>query len=147
MNLSDLYQAELPTESREFIVMRSDYTPSENKIRLIDPASDKAAKAAFMFDSAIKRKLKKYEAENERLLAECKEAGDFLEYNVGFEFKCQELRDAFCHEVVEGWDFDDEFTPENLQSALDGFRSPVLASLQRQIIDAFRAQSVAWAKK
>lgn len=147
MKLSDLYKAEIPTEDRSFVVRRSDFSESENRITLVDPASDKAAKAAFMFDSAIKRRMKKYEEANKDLIAECQEAGDFSEYNVGFDFMCQDLRDAFCLEIVEGWDFDDEFTPENVQAALDAFRAPVLVSLQRQIIDAFRRMTREHAKK
>jgi sugar phosphate isomerase/epimerase len=147
MKLSDLYAAEIAQEDRAFVVLRSDFSPSENRITLVDPAGEKAAKAAFMFDAAIRRKVKKYEESHKELQAECEEAGDFLEYNLGLELECKTLRDAFCHEIVEGWDFSDEFTPENLQAALDAFRAPVLASLQRQIINQFRAMNEAHSGK
>ena len=147
MKLSDLYAAETPTDSRTFSVLRSDFTDSGHKITLIDPTGDKAAKAAFMFDAAIKRRMKRYEADSADLLKECEEAGDYSQFNVGFDFICQDLRDAFCREVVEGWDFDDDFSEANLQSAIDSFRAPALVSLQRQIIDAFRRIGTERAKK
>lgn len=147
MNLSELYHAEIPTESRRFEVIRSDGSLSGHHITLVDPVGAKAAKAAFMFDSALARRAKKYESENAELLEQCKEAGDFTEYNLGFDLYCQDLRDAFALEVVESWDFDNEFTTDALKAAIEGFRAPLLLGLQRQIIDAFRRVVAEEAKK
>lgn len=147
MNLSDLYQKETAPESRKFEVIRSDGTPSGHHITLINPSSAKAASVAFMFDSALNRRMKKYEEEKKALREECEAAANFSEYNIGFEMACQDLRDAFAMEVVDGWDFDNEFTPEALKAAIDGYRSPVLFSLQRQIINAYRDMVEAQAKK
>lgn len=147
MNLSDLYQKETAPESRKFEVIRSDGTQSGHHITLIDPSSAKAASVAFMFDSSLNRRMKKYEEEKKALRDECEAAVNFSEYNIGFEMACQDLRDAFAMEVVDSWDFDNEFTPEALKAAIDGYRSPVLFSLQRQIINAYRDMVEAQAKK
>lgn len=147
MNLKDLYSAEVAAESRQFEVLRSDGSLSGHHITLIDPTSAKAANIAFMFEAASDRRAKKYNAEQKELLEECRVAENFSEFNLGFELACQDLRDAFALEVVEGWDFDNEFSQEALKGAIEAYRAPVLISLQRQIVNAYHDMVTSQAKK
>ena len=147
MNLSDLYQASVGESDRKFEVLRSDGAESGHHITLIDPASDKAAKAVFMLGAAEREKLEKFKADNAELESDCKEIGNYTAFNLNFEACCQDLRDAFCLEIVEGWGFENEFSRDELLKAIKNYRAPYLLSLQRQIITAFTDASNAHAKK
>lgn len=147
MKLEDLCAKEVAKDERTFEVLRSDMTLSGGHITLIDPFGEKSSKASYLFNNAIKRRLEKYEVANTELLNHCKEIGDYSRYNIEFTSSCKDLRDAFCHEIVEGWDFDDEFTSERLQAALNAFRAPQFISLQEQIISRFNKLAEERAKK
>lgn len=147
MKLSELYKAALPADNRKFEVTRSDGSPSGHFITLIDPASDKAAQAVFMLSVAESDRMAAYEAANEELKADCEASGSFVAYNLGFAAACQDLRDAFAVEVVEGWDFDNKFSEKELVKTIEAFRSPFAMSLQRQIIAAFNRISAEHSKK
>ncbi len=139
MNLSELYNKEVDATDRRIEVLRSDVSPSGHFITLKDPLNAEASRLVFMFDQACLSRAEPFETDNKEMLARCVEIENHTEYNLAFEAHCQDLRDAFAVELVEGWDFDNEFTVDALKEAIAGFRSPMLFSLERQIIDGFRA--------
>lgn len=147
MKLSELYKASLPQDDRKFEVLRSDGTPSGHFITLVDPASSKAADAVFMREVAEGGMYSIYAEKNKELLKESEDNKNYTAFNVGFETFCEEIRDAFAVEVVEDWDFDNEFSKEELINAISSFRSPMLFSLQRQIINKFDQASKEHKKK
>lgn len=147
MNLESLYKQAVETDSRKFEVMKSDGMLSGHHITLIDPFGGKAARLTHMFDRAIAAKAAAFETDNPGLLESCKQAEDFTEYNLKFEEACQDVRDAFACELVESWDFDNEFNQEALSGAIKAFRFPLVFSLERQIINAYRNLLSEHAKK
>lgn len=147
MKLQDLYKKSVEQDGRTFEVIKSDGTMSGNHITLVDPFSAKAAKLTHMFDHMVGARMKEFEKTNVDLLESCKEAGDYTDYNLSLESSCQDLRDAFACELVESWDFDDELTPENIKTAVEYFRFPLIFSLERQVINAFKNVSTTHAKK
>ena len=147
MKLSDLYKASIAASERQFEVRKSDGSLSGHHITLIDPFSEKATKAGFMYGRELAKRAEEFNEKNKELLAQCEEAKDFTEFNVNFHSHCQDLHDAYCMEIVECWDFDNKFTEKALKEAITGFRYPIIFSLDRQILSAFEELSKGRAKK
>lgn len=147
MNLSELCRQAVETDSRKVEVVKSDGTMSGHHLVLIDPFGAQAAKLTHMFDRAVAVKAAEFEKDNKDLLEASTKAKDFTEYNLKFEAHCQDLRDAFACELVESWDFDNEFSAESLKTAIKAYRFPLIFSLERQIINAFRNIMAEHAKK
>lgn len=142
MNISELYEKEVEQKDRQFEVLRSNGDKSGHHITLkpvnsesVELAAGKYRRIMAMFDESFKEK-------NKALYDESEKSGDFYEYNYRVNKELAVIRNAVCLELVEGWDFDNEFSIKELENALAGF-----PGLGEQIWDAYIAALVAYQKK
>lgn len=130
MKLADLLkQAE--TQSHKVPVMIGD-EPSGNHLMLKAIGSDETNLALTRYHRLLKLFDERFEKDNAELKAECEAAKDFGEYNIKHNIEVLKLHKAFALELVDGWDFDDEFSADTLSQLLD-----VMPSLAMQIRDEF----------
>lgn len=117
MNIADLFNA-ATSSSNSFEVLKSDGTQSGHRITLKAHTDKDVILAAARYNRVRSLLLKRFDDENSELLSECKEAEDFTEYKFKREFAQQELLQAFAVEVVEGWDFDNQFSKHELMNVM-----------------------------
>lgn len=130
MKLADLLkQAE--SAGRKVPVMVGD-EPSGNHLMLKPVGSDETNLALTRYHRLLKLFDERFEKDNAELKAECEAAKDFGEYNIKHNIEVLKLHKAFALELVDGWDFDDEFSANTLSQLLD-----VMPSLALQIRDEF----------
>ena len=130
MKLADLLkQAE--NQAHKVAVMIGD-EPSGNYLTLKSVGSDDTNLALTRYHRLLKLFDERFEKDNAELKAECEAAKDFGEYNIKHNIEVSKLHKAFSVELVDGWDFDDEFSADTLSQLLD-----VMPSLALQIRDEF----------
>ena len=130
MKLADLLkQAE--TQSHKVPVMIGD-EPSGNHLMLKAVGSDDTNLALTRYHRLLKLFDERFEKDNAALKDECEAAKDFGEYNIKHNIEVLKLHKAFAVELVDDWDFDDEFSTDTLNQLLD-----VMPSLAMQIRDEF----------
>lgn len=130
MKLADLLkQAENPVH--KVPVMIGD-EPSGNNLMLKPVGSDETNLALTRYHRLLKLFDERFEKDNAELKAECEAAADFGEYNIKHNIEVLKLHKAFAVELVDSWDFDDEFNADTLSQLLD-----VMPSLTLQIRDEF----------
>ena len=144
MNLADIFNA-ATSSANSFEVLKSDGTPSGNRITLKAHTDKDVILASARYNRVLMSMLEKFDADNADLKAECEAAKNFTEYNLKLDFELQELRQAFAAELVSGWDFDNEFTKDELVKVLSSFTGEF--ALHKQILDAYNAMVADQAKK
>ena len=144
MNLADLFNA-ATSSANSFEVIKSDGTLSGHRITLKAHTDKDVILASARYNRVLMSMLEKFDADNAELKAECEAAKNFTEYNLKLDFELQELRQAFAAELVSGWDFDNEFTKDELTKVLTSFTGD--HALHKQILDAYNAMVAEHAKK
>lgn len=130
MKLADLLkQAESPSHKVPVMVGSS---PTGNHLMLKAVGSDETNLALTRYHRLLKLFDERFEKDNAELKAECEAAKDFGEYNIKHNIEVSRLHKAFAAELVDGWDFDDEFSADTLSQLLDA-----MPSLAMQIRDEF----------
>ena len=144
MNLADLCAQVTESENR-FEVVKSDGSMSGHHITLKSHTDKDVILASARYNRVLTVMLERFDADNAELKAECETAKNFTEYNFKLDFALQELRQAFAAELVSGWDFDNEFSKEELTKVLTAFTGE--HALAKQILDAYNAIVESAAKK
>ena len=144
MNLADLCAQVTASENR-FEVVKSDGSKSGHHITLKSHTDKDVILASARYNRVLTVMLERFDADNAELKAECEAAKNFTEYNFKLDFALQELRQAFAAELVSGWDFDNEFSKEELAKVLAAFIGE--HALAKQILDAYNAMVESAAKK
>jgi len=142
MNIHELYAAKVEAKDRQFEVLRSDGTPSGHHIVLKPVDSEDVEIAVVKYRRLLAQFDESFKAANAELLAESEAAGDFGEYNIRHGRELVKLQNAVAAELVEGWDFDTEFSQHELSSALAAFKG-----LGDQIWAAYITQLANYQKK
>lgn len=130
MKLADLLkQAENPAHMVPVMVGDE---PSGNHLILKSVGSDETNLALTRYHRLLKLFDERFEKDNAELKAECEAAKEHGEYIIKHGIELSNLNKAFALELVDGWDFDDEFSTDTLEQLLDAMPSLVL-----QIRDEF----------
>jgi hypothetical protein len=142
MKLAELYQQAVTAEAPKFEVLNSAGEKSGHHIFLKAHDDESATKAVFRYQRVVSSFDERFKSENAELYSECEACKNFNEYNYLYNKELVEIDKALARELVTGWDFDDEFSPEALDAIIEAFDG-----LAKQIVAAFFAAVAEHAKK
>lgn len=131
MKLEELF-VKAVNDSVTFAVLLPGGEECGNSITLKPIGGEDTALATMRYMRLLKMYDDKFEKEHKELKTECEAAKDFSEYNYLHQKGVAALNKAYAQELVDGWDFDNEFTQDALSDLLDGY-----PALSQQIIDNF----------
>lgn len=118
MKLSDFYFADKNEAGTLMPILLPSGEDSGEWLQVIGPDCDAAIKAGRAYTTAYRRLQDSLSA----LDAQCKEKGDWTEYNEQLNYGVEPLNIALAGELVTAWSFDDAFSKEAVVTLLKQYR-------------------------